>query len=90
MAQAAFGDFAASWQATVPTPGSVNIALLGDMDADGIWGSDDIDLFVLGLNDPAAYESMFGVPATQRGDVDQDGDLDFDDIPHFVALLALR
>ncbi len=30
---------------------------------------------------------QFGVPATQKGDTDFDGDLDFDDIAGFVDIL---
>ena len=62
--------------------------LTGDMDCDGDVDFDDIDDFVLGLNDATAYESTFGVPATLKGDTDGDNDLDFDDITGFVALLS--
>jgi len=62
--------------------------VLGDMDCDGDTDFDDIDDFVLGLNDPAAYESLFGVPASLKGDADQDGDQDFDDIDDFVGILT--
>lgn len=57
------------------------------------WGSrplafDDIDPFVAGLIDPGDFESTYGVPPSASGDLDQDGDHDFDDIRGFVALLA--
>jgi hypothetical protein len=43
---------------------------------------------VLGLRDAALYEATYGVPPATNGDTDGDGDLDFDDIPGFVALLG--
>jgi hypothetical protein len=61
---------------------------VGDMDFDGDVDFDDIDDFVLGLNDPAAYEALYGVPPATNGDMDGDGDQDFDDIAGFVAALA--
>ena len=60
---------------------------LGDMDLDGGVNFDDLDAFVLGLNDPVAYEQTYGVPPRFRGDIDGDGDYDFDDISGFVAIL---
>jgi hypothetical protein len=74
-AVAAFGDLL------------VSAPVLGDMDCDGDVDFDDIDEFVLGLNDPAAYEMLLGVAPTAKGDVDQDGDFDFDDITGFVGVL---
>ncbi|MFV2066788.1 MAG: PEP-CTERM sorting domain-containing protein [Pirellulales bacterium] len=70
------------------TPGAPNIPTIlpGDMDLDGDIDFDDIAPFVLALNDPAAYETDFGVPPSQRGDTDGDGDMDFDDIPGFVNI----
>jgi hypothetical protein len=62
-------------------------ALLGDMDCDGDVDFDDIDPFVLGLNEPDEYETLFGVPPEAKGDMDGDGDFDFDDIPGFVDAL---
>ena len=43
---------------------------------------------MLGLFDPAGYESLFGVPSTLKGDTDMDGDHDVDDIAQFVAILS--
>lgn len=63
---------------------------LGDMDCDGDVDFDDIDDFVLGLNDAAAYEAAYGLPPTAKGDIDDDGDLDFDDIQGFVNLLGVN
>jgi hypothetical protein len=57
------------------------------MDCDGDVDFDDIDPFVLGLNNPAQYELDFGVPPKAKGDMDGDGDFDFDDIPGFVQVL---
>jgi hypothetical protein len=58
------------------------------MDCDGDVDFDDIDDFVLGLNDPVQYTSHFGVPPSLKGDTDGDQDIDFDDIPGFVTLLG--
>ncbi len=63
------------------------LALTGDMDCDGDVDFDDIDDFVLGLNNPAGYEAIFGVPPSLKGDTDGDGDQDFDDINGFVGIL---
>jgi hypothetical protein len=60
---------------------------LGDMDCDGDVDFDDIDPFVLGLNNPAQYEFEFGQPPEAKGDMNGDGDFDFDDIPGFVDAL---
>jgi hypothetical protein len=62
--------------------------LTGDMDLDGDVDFDDIDDFVLALNNAALYTSTFGVPASDYGDTDGDGDQDFDDIPGFVGILT--
>ena len=64
------------------------LPVLGDMDCDGDVDFDDIDDFVLGLNDPVLYESIFDVPPSLKGDTDTDGDQDFDDIPGFVSILS--
>lgn len=61
--------------------------ITGDMDGNGRIDFDDIDVFVLALADPRAYEAQFGLSAAAKGDTDQDGDFDFDDIPGFVLLL---
>jgi len=60
----------------------------GDMDFDGDVDFDDIGDFVLGLNNPALYESTHSVPPEYRGDIDGDGDADFDDIQPFVNILT--
>jgi hypothetical protein len=59
----------------------------GDMNLNGLVDLDDIENFVLGLRNPAAYEAIFGAPPQTNGDLDNDGDQDFDDIDEFVALL---
>jgi hypothetical protein len=84
----AAGNSAESWTASVPTPGTVNFRLRGDSNLDGVLTMDDITDFVLGLMDPAAYERKHGVSANQTGDVDRDGDLDFDDIDELLSLLV--
>jgi hypothetical protein len=58
------------------------------MNLDGRVDSDDIDPFVLGLNDAAAYQATFGVPPSLHGDTDSDGDLDFDDINGLVGIIT--
>ena len=63
---------------------------VGDMDLDGDVDFDDIDDFVQGLGDAAAYEAIYNVPPDRNGDTDGDFDLDFDDIPGFVDLLAAK
>jgi hypothetical protein len=60
----------------------------GDMDFDTDVDFDDIDDFVLGLNDAVGYESIFGLPPSFHGDTDGDGDQDFDDISGFVDILT--
>jgi len=62
--------------------------LAGDMDRNGQVDFDDINPFVLGLNDPVLFESNFGVPASFNGDIDGNGQLDFDDIAGFVTILT--
>jgi hypothetical protein len=61
---------------------------MGDSDCDGDVDFDDIDDFVLGLNNAAAYEDLYGVPPSLKGDTDGDSDLDFDDIAGFVTVLS--
>jgi hypothetical protein len=66
----------------------ITAPLVGDLDCDGDLDFDDIAPLVLGLNDPIAYEDIFGLSPRVKGDVDGDGDLDFDDIPAFISLLS--
>jgi len=63
--------------------------LIGDMDLSGQVDANDVDDFVLGLTDPAAYQARYGVEASLRGDTDDDAalDLDFDDIAQFKRLV---
>ena len=68
----------------LPAPGPIT----GDMDWDGDVDFDDIDDFVLGLNNPQAYQDQYGAPPTVTGDTDGDSDLDFDDIGPFVEILT--
>jgi hypothetical protein len=66
--------------------GAANV--LGDLDWDDDVDFDDIDDFVLGLNNAALYLSNYGVASSLTGDMDNDGDQDFDDIAGFVAALT--
>jgi hypothetical protein len=59
----------------------------GDMNLDGHITAADVDDFVLGLVNGPQYEATYGVPAALAGDTDGDGDLDFDDIQGFTALV---
>jgi len=64
-------------------------AWLLSMSIDPVHGQTiDIDPFRIGLSNPASYATTYLVPPQLRGDTDGDGDLDFDDIPGFVALLT--
>jgi hypothetical protein len=63
-------------------------ALLGDMDLDDDVDYDDISPLVLGLNDPLAYQSTYGLAPAVNGDLDGSGALDYDDIAPFVVLLG--
>lgn len=58
-----------------------------DMDFDGDTDFDDIDDFILGLNNATDYRNEYRMPPATKGDADGDGDLDFDDIAGFVQLL---
>ena len=62
--------------------------LLGDIDLDGDVDSDDLDGFVLGLTDPAAYEAQYGVSPVMHGNLNQDGYLDINDVEPFVGLVG--
>ncbi|MFV2070939.1 MAG: PEP-CTERM sorting domain-containing protein, partial [Pirellulales bacterium] len=66
----------------------VTMRVIGDMDTNGRVDFDDIDPFVLGLNDAAQYTSDFGISPIAHGDTDRNGRFDFDDIPGFVDLLG--
>ncbi|MEW6249261.1 MAG: hypothetical protein AB1716_01325 [Planctomycetota bacterium] len=63
--------------------------LLGDLNGDRRISFDDINPFVLGLSDPAAFAQQYpGVDLRRAGDFNRDGRFDFDDINGFVDLLA--
>jgi len=62
--------------------------LRGDMNGDGDLDFDDVEPFVLGLNNPDGYEAIYGVPPAVRGDMDQNGAFDFDDIGLFTTTLT--
>jgi len=61
---------------------------LGDMDIDGDIDFDDIDDFVLGLNNASDYFDLHRVSPILHGDVNRDSFFDFDDIAGFVDLLT--
>jgi parallel beta-helix repeat protein len=58
-----------------------------DMNLDGVVNVFDIDPFVLGLTDPAAYQAQYLVPAVLHGDCNYDGVLNGFDIDPFVQAL---
>jgi hypothetical protein len=66
-----------------PQPADVYYALSGDMDFNRKADFDDVDDFVLALNDPLAYQAKYGVPPTLRGDFNFDQRFDSDDIIGF-------
>jgi len=66
----------------------VTMRVIGDMDVNGRVDFDDINPFVLGLNNPDQYLSSFGISPVANGDTDRNGIFDFDDIPGFVDLLS--
>ena len=57
------------------------------MDFDGDVDFDDVHAFVLGLTRPSAYEALYGAPLEIDGDINGDGQHDFDDITGFQDLL---
>jgi len=88
-----YGD-AKRWQASGNrggTPGHadlVDAVLTGDMDRDGDVDFDDIPALVIGLNDPASYESIYNVPPQFAGDFTGDGVLNMDDVEQLARLLV--
>ena len=64
------------------------VALLGDMNCDGIVSVGDIAGFVLALTDPAAYALQFPNCDIDNADINQDSVISVGDIAGFVALLT--
>lgn len=65
--------------------------LMGDMNLDGTLGFADLDDFVQGLIDPAAYQSSHqGVDPQSRGDMNRDNRLDGLDTADFLDALLLN
>jgi hypothetical protein len=87
-AATAVGHLPASWGASMPTPGTVQYLVAGDLDADGAVTVNDVDGFARVLADPAAHAEAFGITAMLIADLDGSGAVDFDDIDDFVVLLA--
>ncbi|TWT35420.1 hypothetical protein KOR34_03110 [Posidoniimonas corsicana] len=86
-----FDMFAAPQYST--TSMSMVIAETGDMNFDGSFDKDDVDLFVLALRNRDAYFNYdldgypIGFSADYTGDTNANGHLDFGDIDLFVAKL---
>ncbi len=83
----AFGDFSESWIAGLPSPGHAVFPGPGDLNANGTIELDDATAFVLALKSSRKYEQEFHAPVALAGDTDRDGDVDFDDIARFLAML---
>ena len=49
---------------------------------------DDINAFVLALSDPGAYGAAYPDCFWLSADIDNDGQVDFDDVNQFVAVLG--
>lgn len=64
-------------------------ALLGDMNDDGRLDRKDVDLFILALADPAAFDAIApGIGRIARGDMNGDGALNREDVDRFVLLVT--
>ena len=58
------------------------------MNLDGRIDMDDLGPLVESLRDVRAYEAIYEVPPALAGDMDDDGDLDFDDLGSLSSLLV--
>ncbi|MFV2067828.1 MAG: CotH kinase family protein, partial [Pirellulales bacterium] len=78
---------------TVPNGSTLRVRafepVAGDMDFDGNIDFDDIQAFVLGLDAPADYEAIYGVPPEFGGDLNGDDQFDADDVNELVQLLTV-
>lgn len=82
-------------QAYSQVPDTASGVFRGDMNYDGkvsltakdVHGFSDVDAFALGLMNPSRYQQLYGMPPEFRGDVSNNGRLDFDDISGFLRLL---
>lgn len=76
----------------VTTPNAVtlkDLALLGDMNNDGVVTPDDVNPFVQALTHRAQYElQSYGADADLAGDVNGDGEFNLGDVGVFKALVA--
>jgi hypothetical protein len=85
---ASVGDFDSAWIAEVPSPGRVEpLTVPADLDRDGRLSAADIDALAIALASPATYVARYGAPPQAAGDLDRDGDMDFDDIRQFAELI---
>ena len=60
-------------------------AAVGDMTQDCVYESDDVDAFIEALRDVDGYNSSHSFPRHQVGDLTADFEMNFADIPGFVA-----
>jgi hypothetical protein len=61
---------------------------VGDMNCDGLVNNQDIAPFVLGLTNPAGFQTSFGYSPALPGDVNGDSLFNNQDIALFVAVLT--
>ncbi len=75
--------------AALTTGAGVSVAVFqeGDMTGDAIFDQEDVNAFALALTDPLEYFNQYFIFGDQSGDIDDDGDIDFDDIDNFAALI---
>ncbi|MBK9127245.1 MAG: hypothetical protein IPM13_05550 [Phycisphaerales bacterium] len=60
----------------------------GDMDCDGDVDFDDIDAFILALQGPFEYNSVYPCCPWHHGDLNDSGFVDFDDIDPFITRIG--
>jgi len=86
-----FGNFAASWIGTTPSPGATMFVPLsaGDMSGDGLVNLGDVNLIIMALVDPTTFAALYShVNTQQQGDVDGSGTFDTGDLSAFAALFG--
>ena len=67
---------------------TIQAAIAGDLNCDGLVNNFDIDAFVLALTDPAAYAQQFPDCDATNADANGDGVVNNFDIDAFVELLT--
>ena len=49
---------------------------------------DDVDPFMLAVNNPLEYEKQYGIDPLVNGDINRDGVVDFFDLDSFIAIIT--